>query len=121
MHTCGAVYIKIGGYAMENNFDGNQSNQVGNYNGGNNKNGVGLGVASMVLGILAILFSCCFYYLSVPLSLVGLILGAVGIKKNNGKGMAIAGLVLSIISLALGIITIAIGGAFLTELGLMDL
>ena len=48
-----------------------------------------------------------------------MILGAVAIKKgNNGKGMAVAGLVLSIISLALAVVTIAIGGALLTELGL---
>lgn len=83
------------------------------------KGGVGLGVASMVLGILSILFSCCFYYIAFPCGLIGLILGAVAIKKgNNGKGMAVAGLVLSIISLALAVVTIAIGGAILTELGL---
>ena len=81
------------------------------------KPGVGFGVASMVLGILAILLSCCFYYVAFPLALLGLILGAVGIKKNSGKGMAIAGLVLSIIASALGVAAIVMGGAFLSSLG----
>lgn len=83
------------------------------------KGGVGLGVASMVLGILSIVFSCCFYYVAFPCGLVGLILGAVAIKKgNNGRGMAIAGLVLSIISLALAVVTMIIGGALLAEFGM---
>lgn len=83
------------------------------------KGGIGLGVASIVLGILSIVFSCCFYYIAFPCGLVGLILGAVAIKKgNNGKGMAVAGLVLSIISLALAVVTIIIGGALLAEFGM---
>ncbi|MGN0620499.1 MAG: DUF4190 domain-containing protein [Porcipelethomonas sp.] len=82
------------------------------------KKSVGLGVASMVLGILSIILSCCFYYLAFPCGLVGLILGAIGIKKNSGKGMAITGLVLSIISLAFAVICLVVGGAILSELGL---
>lgn len=58
----------------------------------------GLAVASLVLGIVAIVFS--FIGLSIPF---GLIIGIVGIvlgvmaKKKNPSGMATAGLVLSII------------------------
>lgn len=107
---------------MGNNYDDNYSNQVSDHNGGNQQGGVGLGVATMVLGILSILFSCCFYYVSFPCGLIGLILGAVSIKKNNnGKGMAIAGVVLSIISLALAVIAIIVGGALLAELGLSEM
>jgi hypothetical protein len=69
-----------------------------------NKNpGQGLGIASMVLGILG---------LAVPfgevLALVGLILGAVSKKKSNEagmpSGMATAGIVCSIIALAISIV-----------------
>ncbi len=81
------------------------------------KNGVGLSVASMVLGILSLVFGCCFYYLAFPCSLLGLILAAVSLKgKKGGKGMAIAGLVTSIIGIIPALIGIALGGAIASEL-----
>lgn len=65
-----------------------------------------MGVASLVLGILSIIVcwvSCVGQFAIVP-GIVGIILGGVGIakaaKKGTGKGCAIAGLVLSIISTA---------------------
>ncbi|MBO5383687.1 MAG: DUF4190 domain-containing protein [Ruminococcus sp.] len=83
------------------------------------KKGIGLAVASMVLGICALVFSCCFYYVSLPCALVGLILGAVSLAGHNGgKGMAIAGVVTSIISLVPTVIVIILGGSILAELGL---
>lgn len=81
--------------------------------------GVGLAVASMVLGICALVFSCCFYYISIPCALIGVILGGVSISQHKGgKGMAIAGLVTGIISLIPSIIVIVIGGSILAELGM---
>ncbi len=82
------------------------------------KNGAGFGVASMVLGIIAVLFSCCIYVVAFPLGILGLILGIVGIKKNSGKGMAIAGLVLNLIAVALGVACIVLGGAILASMGI---
>ncbi len=62
----------------------------------------GLAVASLVLGIVAIVFS--FIGLSIPFGLiigiVGIILGVMA-KKKNPCGMATAGLVLSIIGTVL--------------------
>ena len=59
-----------------------------------------MGVASLVLGILSLVF-CWLPVLSWLLGLIGLILGAVGIGVNKKKGKpigcAIAGLVMSII------------------------
>ena len=79
--------------------------------------GSGLGIASMVLGIVALVFSCCLYYVSLPCALVGLILGAVSLaKKKPGKGMAIAGLVCSIISIVPAIIVIVAGASLWTEI-----
>lgn len=76
-------------------------------------------VASMVLGIVAICSSCCFYYVSIPCAVLGVILAAVGIKSGKGgKGMGIAGLVCSIVSLVPALIMIATGAAIMDSLGL---
>lgn len=83
----------------------------------------GLAIASMVLGICAVVFGCCFTWLGIILGLVGLILGGVALsKKTPGRGMAIAGLVLSIIAVALAIIGMIAGAALLSSLqGLADM
>ncbi|MCX7658332.1 MAG: DUF4190 domain-containing protein [Oscillospiraceae bacterium] len=66
----------------------------------------GLSIASMVLGILSILFFC-IPYISIPLAIVGLVLGIISlVKKQGGKGMAIAGVICSAIGLLIGIIVI---------------
>lgn len=81
--------------------------------------GAGLSIASMVLGIVALVLSCCFYYISIPCAIIGIILGAVSIKGNHaGKGMAIAGLVCSIISIVPAVVIIATGTALIGSLGL---
>ena len=73
----------------------------------------GLAIASMVLGITSIVPGWCIPYLPFILGLIGVILGGVSLsKKQGGKGMAIAGLVTSIISLVIYlIILIAIGAS----------
>lgn len=64
----------------------------------------GLAIASLVLGILSLLSSCCIFYVSIVLAIVSLVLGIVSLAgKHGGKGMAIAGIVLSSISVLLGI------------------
>ncbi|MBR6153184.1 MAG: DUF4190 domain-containing protein [Treponema sp.] len=65
--------------------------------------GKGLSVASMVLGIIAMvcLLTGWFSFIAVVMGVVGLILGIMG-KKKTPNGMATAGIVLSIIALALG-------------------
>ena len=73
---------------------------------------VGMAVASMVLGIVGFLISCCFYPVTIVLAVVGLILGAVAIKKGPaGKGMAVTGIVLSIISLAFAVLVIILAAS----------
>ncbi len=74
-------------------------------------------IASLILGIIAILSSCCFYFISIPCAVLGIIFAAVGIKSGKGgKGMGIAGLILSIISIVPAVIVIVTGAA-LTEMG----
>jgi len=57
----------------------------------------GLGIGALVCGILG--FCCCGI-----LSVVAIILGAIGISKDDEPGMAKAGLILGIISLVVGIL-----------------
>lgn len=65
-----------------------------------NNGGSGLAIASMVLGIVALVMACCFWFISGPCAVVGVILGAVSLAgQKPGKGMAIAGVVCSIVSL----------------------
>lgn len=77
----------------------------------------GLGIASMVLGIVSLVLCCFVPWVPLILGLVGLILGGVAIaKKMPGKGMAIAGLVCSIITVVLYVITMIAGASALSWL-----
>ena len=67
----------------------------------------GMAIASMVLGITSLLFSCC-YGIFMPAAIVGIILGALSLKRTQvGKGMAIAGIITSAVGLFLALIVIA--------------
>lgn len=69
-----------------------------------------MAVASLVLGILSLVFMWIPYIniLAIILAIVGIVLGALGMKqlKAAGKpsGMATAGMVMSIIGLAISVI-----------------
>lgn len=74
----------------------------------------GLAIASMVLGIIGLVLSCCVPYVPILLGLLAVILGGVSLaKKQGGKGMAIAGLICGIITLIPAIILIVFGAAYL--------
>lgn len=78
-------------------------------------NGEGLAIASMILGIVALVVSCCFYYVSLPCAIISVVLAAVSLKgKRGGRGMAIAGLVCAIISLVPAMIMISTGAAVIS-------
>ena len=77
--------------------------------------GAGLAIASMALGIIALVLSCCFYYISIPCAIISVILAGVSLSKGNaGRGMAIAGLVCSIVSLVPAVIVIITGTALMS-------
>lgn len=60
-----------------------------NKNGG----GAGLSIASMILGIVSILFSCCFYYIAFPCGLLGLIFAGGSLEKSEcRKGYGCCGI-----------------------------
>jgi predicted Zn finger-like uncharacterized protein len=58
-------------------------------------------VISLVLGIVSFPMMCCCSFISIPLSIGGIVCGLIGMQKPEGKGMAVAGLILSGLSLVL--------------------
>lgn len=83
--------------------------------------GAGLAIAAMVLGIVALVLSCCTYYISLPCAIIGIILAAVSLKgQKPGKGMAIAGLVCAIVSLIPAILLIIFSGSIMSYLQSMN-
>lgn len=74
--------------------------------------GKGLGIAGMILGIVAIIVSFvpCFGWWAVVLAVVGVVLSAISLsqasKAGASKGMAIAGLICSILAIIIGSIWI---------------
>lgn len=98
----------IGGNMMDNQF----------YNGNNMQMPPqptsGLAIASMVLGIIALVLSC-FGTVGIICGLLAVILGGCALAtKKGGKGMAIAGLVCGIIALVPSIIVVSIGSSLLS-------
>ena len=70
--------------------------------------GSGMAVASMVLGIVGLIFSTVFIF-----AVLAIIFGVVARSQGNRGGMATAGIVMGIISLALAIMFIIMCVAFL--------
>jgi len=76
----------------------------------------GLAVSGLVLGIVSLTvgFCCCY---GIPINIIGIVFSLIALSQINqnpqlydGKGAAIAGLILSAISLVLGIVLFAIFG-----------
>lgn len=74
------------------------------------KNSNALGIASLILGIIAFVFGVVFF-ISIPLAIVSIILGIISLVKNSSKGLSIAGIILSSISIIASIGIILILGA----------
>ena len=71
-----------------------------------------MAITGMVMGILSLVTICCYGF---PFNLLGIIFSAIGlsqIKKSNprqkGKGMAIAGLICSILSFLIYLVLIIV-------------
>jgi hypothetical protein len=62
----------------------------------------GLGVAALALGIAAII-TLLLCGLGAILAVAGTVIGIIAVARNNGRGMAVTGLALSVITLALAI------------------
>lgn len=78
--------------------------------------GNNLAVASLVLGILSVVFFFVFY-IAFILAVIGLIVGIVSVAQHrDGKSMAVAGIIISAIGL---LISIVIGFLFIVGLAVM--
>ncbi len=86
----------------------------------------GWDVANLVLGILGIIasgaFACCLPIVSViagALSIVGIILGVIGLMNRGNKPMGIIGIILNSLTVLIGVIAlifcIAVGGIVASE------
>jgi hypothetical protein len=81
------------------------------------KPSTGMAIASMILGIASVVTSC-LWFLSIPAGIVGLVLGIICLKnKQDGKGMAIAGLILSGVGIVAALIVIISAIAFVNDVG----
>ncbi|TSE00654.1 DUF4190 domain-containing protein [Skermania sp. ID1734] len=81
----------------------NQYPQQPGFPGGPIQQSNGLGTAGFVVGLLGFLASIPFGFLAWILVLPGLVLSAIGIRREP-KGLAIAGLVLSILGLIICVV-----------------
>ncbi|HZK34279.1 MAG TPA: DUF4190 domain-containing protein [Bacillota bacterium] len=79
------------------NSDTNNYNQYGDQHPPQDRKG--LAIASMILGILSLVFMCA-PGLNILLSTLAIIFGGVSLK-SSGRGMAIAGLVTGLVALAI--------------------
>nr|MCR5452023.1 DUF4190 domain-containing protein [Lachnospiraceae bacterium] len=85
-----------------NNVNVDSNNKNYNKYSGEKKDGEGFGIASMVLGIISVIFfcSCCN-----PLTAVlAIVFGIIQITTYKKKGFAIAGIVTSVVAMILAVI-----------------
>lgn len=99
---------------VNNNVAYSYNNQMNNAN--NPKQGKS--IASLVLGIISIIFSFPLSIIILPISIVGLILGIVD-KNKNGK--SVAGIILNSISIVSAITSIFFFGLFIWAFGSGDI
>lgn len=78
---------------------------------------MGMAVASLILGIVALILSCCLggtWWLDIIIAVAGLVFGIISVHKNSsGKGMAIAGIICSSIAIVMVIVLLIVGFAAL--------
>ena len=97
------------------NYGNHQMQQSGSYSYGNQANYAQqpkkkntIGILSLILGIAGMLLSCVIVGI-VP-AIASVVLGIIGIVKNNGKGQSIAGIVCGIIGILIFLFALIISG-----------
>lgn len=78
----------------------------------------GFCIASLVLGIVALVFFC-LWYISIPCGILAVIFGILGIKTIN-KGMAMAGLITGAIGLVISTLIVIALFMFGFAIGMSD-
>ena len=105
-------------YTMNDSYD-NSSSESTSYSSAsddavseNKADGpIGYSIAALVCGILGLICCCCGWF-GIIVSVAGIVLGVVSLKKNcEGRGMAIAGIVCGGIGALVAVITVIIAAA----------
>jgi hypothetical protein len=65
--------------------------------------GDGPATAALVLGIISVVFCCC-WAIAAPVGLIACICGGLGVKSRHNSGQAIAGIVLGVIGMGLSVL-----------------
>lgn len=97
-------YTQGTGYGTPQNMDGGAT---------------GMGIASMILGIVSLLISCCVskWWLTIIVAACSIVLGILSIQKNSGgKEMATVGIVCSCVAIVMGLIVLALGAALVSAM-----
>lgn len=66
----------------------------------------GFAIAALVIGIIALLGSCCYGGL---LGILGVIFGIVALKNDQSKGMSIAGIATSAVAFVITVVIVVVG------------
>lgn len=61
----------------------------------------GLAITSMILGIVSIV-ACCYWFLGVPLGIAAVVLGILALKQRQPRGFAVTGLITGGVGLLAG-------------------
>lgn len=77
----------------------------------------GFNITSLILGIISVICFCA-WYIAVPTGIIAIIFSVAG-KKDDGRGMGVAGMVLGIIGLILTILWICLIAGLLAAAGYM--
>lgn len=97
-----------GGYQQQTAWNGNGTGgSHGTQYRQNTQPGNGFGIASLVLGILSLVFFWCF--LNIPLAVLAIIFAVVHFSRSTGhNGLAVAGIVTSVVSVVLTILMVVL-------------
>ena len=90
------------------------------YNGGQEPyqqpakgNGNGFAIAGFVLSLVSIL-ACCLYYVAIPCAVLAIIFSVLG-RKSAYRGLAIAGIVIGIVGLAITLMLLAFAASLVNS------
>ena len=100
--------------------DQGQNGSQYSYNGGQEPyqqpakgNGNGFAIAGFVLSLVSIL-ACCLYYVAIPCAVLAIIFSVLG-RKSAYRGLAIAGIVIGIVGLAITLMLLAFAASLVNS------
>lgn len=112
--------LKDSGAITESEFETEKSKILnGSINNNNNVSNTEKGKTQSIIGLILGLVSIVAWYIPLigfPITIIGIIFSAIGMKSQTNKGKAIAGLTLSIIFLIVTIVNSVLGAILATNL-----